>query len=286
MGSTLDRIKLFAEEWVSVVISLLRILLLAKKGTHVPELKNKNREIIIFGNGPSFKDLIDNHPDFWMEKERLMVNYSVCSDYFDIVKPEHYLIADPGFWLNKDKEERVFGNLRDKTTWPLNLYMPNVSFKSKNWQKMIENNKNIRVFVHNTVPVEGPSFFTRWAYSKGYGVPRPHNVLIPSLMISLRMNFKKIYLSGAEHSWIRDLGISDDNRVIMNFSHFYDHGKPDKKEMAQYAAVPLFQVLYHQYIIFKSYINIEEYAKQRQQKIINITPGSYIDAFDREKIEL
>lgn len=286
MGSKLDKIRIFFEEWFALVVSLLRIILLSDKHANVPEPANKEREIIIFGNGPSFKDLIDNHSDFWMDKDRLMVNYSVCSDYFDIVKPDHYLIADPGFWLNKDKEERVFGALRDKTTWDLNLFMPAVSFKSKSWQKMIAANKHIKVYVHNTTPVEGPEFFTRWAYNKGYGVPRPHNVLIPSLIISLRMNYKRIYLSGAEHSWIRDLGISYDNRVIMNFSHFYDNGKPDKKEMAQYAAVPLFQVLYHQYIIFKSYMQIEKYAKDREQKIINITPGSYIDAFERENIKL
>lgn len=285
MNISLDKVRIFFEEWFAFIVSLLRILLLSDKHATVPQ-SSSEREIIIFGNGPSFKDLIDNHSDFWMDKDRLMVNYSVCSDYFDIVKPDLYLIADPGFWLNKDKEKRVFGSLRDKTTWSLNLFMPAVSFKHKSWQKIIAGNKNIKVFVHNTTPVEGPSFFTRWAYNKGYGVPRPHNVLIPSLMVSLRMNYKQIYLSGAEHSWIRDLGISNDNRVIMNFSHFYDNGKPDKKEMAQYAAVPLFQVLYHQYIIFKSYMQIETFAKERGQEIINITPGSYIDAFQRKSIEL
>lgn len=278
MSSKRDLLKSFSEKWFGFFVSLIRILFLGKKNIATPERSSGNDSIIIFGNGPSFKNMIEEHADFWVDKSRLMVNFSACSDYFEVVKPDYYLVADPVFWLHKDKEKKLFDALTEKTNWDLVLFMPADAFKSAHWQSVIRKNKHIRVFPHNTIPVEGPAWFCSWAFRKGLGVPRPHNVLIPALMAALRMGFKKSYLSGAEHSWIHDIGISDDNRVIMNFTHFYDNGKTDK---TQYANYPLYQILYHQYIIFKMYREIEDVSKRWNSKIYNTTPGSFIDAFER-----
>lgn len=281
MSSKRDLLKSFSEKWFGFFVSIIRILLLGKKNIPTPERDNGNDSIIIFGNGPSFKNMIEEHADFWVDKSRLMVNFSACSGYFEVVKPDYYLVADPVFWLHKDKEQKLFNALVSKTDWELILFMPADAFKSKNWQSLVRKNKHIRVFPHNTIPVEGPDWFCSWAFRKGLGVPRPHNVLIPALMTALRMGFKNIYLSGAEHSWIHDIGISDDNRVIMNFTHFYDNGKTEQTDKTQYASYPLYQILYHQYIIFKMYRVIEDVSKKWNSKIYNTTPGSFIDAFER-----
>lgn len=281
MSSKRDKLKSFSEEWFGFFVSLIRILFLGKKNIPTSGRQKDSHSIIIFGNGPSFKDMIENQTDFWVDKSRLMVNFSACSSYFEVVKPNYYLVADPVFWLHKDKEEKLFHALTNKTDWDLILFMPADAFKSMHWQREIKKNKHIRVYPHNTIPIEGPDWFCDWAFRKGLGVPRPHNVLIPALMVALRMGFSQIYLSGAEHSWIHDIGISDDNRVIMNFTHFYDNGKTNKTDQTQYASYPLYQILYHQYIIFKMYREIEAVSKRWGLKIYNTTPGSFIDAFER-----
>ncbi|MGL4410706.1 MAG: hypothetical protein ACRCTF_00995 [Bacteroidales bacterium] len=284
MSSKQDILKKRATAVVDTLFSLLRIALFSRLKPSLPQRETESDEIIILGNGPSFKSLIEEKREFWQGRSRLMVNFSACSEWFEVVKPQNYLVADPLFWESTDKCERLFGALSSKCEWEMNLFMPVKAFKNRRWQEIIASNHNIKLHPHNTTPVEGLECFTKLAYNKGWGVPRPHNVLIPSIAITIRMRYKKIYLAGAEHSWVNDVGISDDNRVVMNFKHFYDNGKPDAKEMAQYAEVPFYQFLYHQFIVFRAYFQLRDYAKSEECKVINITPGSFIDAFERLKI--
>ena len=46
----------------------------------------------------------------------------------------------------------------------------------------------------------------------------------------------------------------------------------------------LYTILYHMYVAFKSYFVLEAYSRSLGKEIINVTPGSYIDAFKRMKI--
>ena len=50
---------------------------------------------------------------------------------------------------------------------------------------------------------------------------------------------------------------------------------------AEYANIHLHEVLYSMYVAFRSYFVIRDYAERIGCKIINITPGSFIDAFER-----
>ena len=123
-------------------------------------------------------------------------------------------------------------------------------------------------------------------FHKGWGVPRPHNVLMPSIAVGLRLQFKKIYLAGADHSWLPEIRVTDDNVVLMHQKHFYDQGtsKADTVKQENLQSAHIYTILYHMYVSFKSYHILEAYAQWLGKEIINITPGSYIDAFRRMKI--
>ena len=43
-------------------------------------------------------------------------------------------------------------------------------------------------------------------------------------------------------------------------------------------------ILYHMHVAFKSYFILEAYARRLGKEIVNVTPGSYIDAFKRMKL--
>ena len=62
-------------------------------------------------------------------------------------------------------------------------------------------------------------------------MPRSHNVLIPTIMIALQLDFKKILLAGADHNWLKDIYVSADNRVFLTQKHFYDAQTAEKKTM-------------------------------------------------------
>lgn len=267
-------------------LSVVKILLQSKWSTRFPDLFSNRDELLILANGPSLNKTIEDGNDFLKGKTLLAVNFFVNSPRFTELRPELYLIADPLFWLVPEKRQQLFGGLAEKTTWPMTLFIPRRALKNKEWKPLLIGNSQIKVVVYNTTPIEGFQGFCNWVFHKGWGVPRPHNVLIPSIAVGLRMQFKKIYLAGADHSWLPEIRVTDDNVVLMHQKHFYDQGssKADTVKQEDLQSARIYTILYHMYVSFKSYHILEAYAQWLRKEIINITPASYIDAFRRMKI--
>lgn len=267
-------------------LSIVKILLQSKFCTNLPREFSNEDNLLILANGPSLNDTILEKSEFIKAKTLLAVNLCVTSPFFEKLRPELYLIADPLFWIVPEKREQLFGELAQKTMWNMTLFIPMRAFKNKEWQPLISKNSNIKVCVYNTTPIEGFPRFCNWIFRKGLGVPRPHNVLIPSIAIGLRMPFKRIYLAGADHSWLPEITVTDDNIVLMNQKHFYDRGKSKATTVTQenLNTARLHTILYHMHVAFKSYFVLNDFAKIINKEVINITPGSYIDAFKRMKI--
>ncbi len=113
-------------------------------------------------------------------------------------------------------------------------------------------------------------------------MPRPRNVLIPSIMIAVKMGYKNIYVAGADHSWTKTLSVNDRNEVVSIQPHFYkEDEKEERRIRTDYLRYPLHQILYSFYVAFRSYFTIQRYAESQGVKIYNVTPGSFIDAFPR-----
>lgn len=277
--------KWFGMLWQSL-LSVVKIVLQSKLVTRLPGRFSNPDELLILANGPSLKRTVEESADFVRDKTLLAVNFCVTSPMFEQLKPELYLIADPLFWIVPEKREQLFRTMAEKTTWDMNFLVPARALKNKEWQPLLAGNPHIRLYIYNTTPIEGFQGFCNWIFSKGWGVPRPHNVLIPSIAMGIRLPFKKIYLAGADHSWLPEITVTDDNVVLMNQKHFYDQNKSKAATVTQenLHSARLYTILYHMYVAFKSYFVLEDYARSRGKEVINVTPGSYIDAFKRMKI--
>lgn len=277
--------KWFGMLWQSL-LSVVKIVLQSKLVTRLPGHFSNPDELLILANGPSLKRTVEESADFVRSKTLLAVNFCVTSPMFEQLKPELYLIADPLFWIVPEKREQLFRTMAEKTTWDMNFLVPARALKNKEWQPLLAGNPHIRLYIYNTTPIEGFQGFCNWIFSKGWGVPRPHNVLIPSIAMGIRLPFKKIYLAGADHSWLPEITVTDDNVVLMNQKHFYDQNKSQAATVTQenLHSARLYTILYHMYVAFKSYFVLEDYARSRGKEVINVTPGSYIDAFKRMKI--
>ena len=271
--------------WQSL-LSVVKIVLQSKLVTRLPGHFSNPDELLILANGPSLKRTVEESADFVRGKTLLAVNFCVTSPMFEQLKPELYLIADPLFWIVPEKREQLFRTMAEKTTWDMNFLVPARALKNKEWQPLLAGNPHIRLYIYNTTPIEGFQGFCNWILSKGWGVPRPHNVLIPSIAMGIRLPFKKIYLAGADHSWLPEITVTDDNVVLMHQKHFYDQNKSKAATVTQenLHSARLYTILYHMYVAFKSYFVLEDYARSRGKEVINVTPGSYIDAFKRMKI--
>lgn len=261
------------------MLSILKIILQSGK-LKITDYQSDNSEIVVLGNGPSLRPLIENKGDFLNGKALMAVNYAVLSESFTALKPEYYIVADPAFFFNPVHCNKLFDNLVAKTDWTMTLFVSRKAGKSALWKLKLHKRSNIKIVYFNTTPIEGFAQFTHHAFKKGWGMPRPRNVLIPAIMMALQMKFNTIYVAGADHSWLKDIWVGDDNRLYEDFKHFYD-----QKTASNYSSdYHLHNMLFSLGVAFRSYHEIEGFAQNIGKKIYNVTEGSYIDAFERKKI--
>jgi len=256
-----------------------------------PALEKKDKNCLILGNGPSLEKSINDNKDSLKKMTILSVNYFAETSLFKILKPSLYVVNAPEMWRDDvdkvfvDKGEKLFKTIAAEAHWQMDFFIPYMAKKFTRWQKILAQNENIRINYFNSTPIEGFREFRYFSYNLYLGMPRPHNVLIPSLMLSLNLKFKKIYLFGADHSWLKDISVTEDNEVLLNQKHFYDKDTSKAKSMHHLGKGKrkMHEVLQKFVHAFQGYFEINNYSIYRGQEIINCTEGSYIDAFKRSK---
>jgi len=279
----------FFRKLTESIATLFKVLLLSKP-VNLPKAKEK--ELVILGNGPSLQDFLKQHGDFLKGKSVLAVNHFADTDSFVQIKPDYYILNVPEFWASnvdkdvKDRADNLLKNLIERTDWDMTLLLGMGAKNSGFHKKLLNRNSHITTYFFNTTPVEGFKVFRHFCYKRQCGMPRPHNVLIPSLMLGINMLYKKIYVAGAEHSWMEDLFVADDNTVYLTQRHFYDAqtARPDVMKKTGKGQRKLHEILHKFMLAFKGYWVINSYAKSRGTKIVNISPNSMIDAFERQRL--
>lgn len=260
--------------------SLARIALRSRGGVTVPRVA-AGSSIVVMGNGPSLADTIDNHSDFLADKDILAVNFAASTPQFRQLRPRYYVLADPLFFTADPPENiRELWQSISTCDWGMTLFIP-----TRTKTPLLRAGDNVAVARFNMVAAEGFTWFEKMAYSSGAAMPRPRNVLIPSIMQALRMGYDTIYLAGADHSWTKTLWVDDANHVVSVQPHFYADSDDEKRRIAtDYLNYPLHSIIYSFYLAFRSYHIIERFARSRKQRIVNITPDSFIDAFERQRL--
>lgn len=295
------KIRDFVIKTVGVILSLIKAVFLSKLTFNSKSKSYKNENLVILGNGPSLTESLQNK-NFLSDKKLLCVNYFGRTEEYQELKPSFYVITSLEYFFNEDKEDfaierrKTLKSIASKTQWPLVLFVPAKAKRQKDWKQLFSQNKNISIFYFNTTPIEGFNFFTNFMYSKNWGMPRPHNVLIPSLILAINMKFSNIFIAGADHSWLQEIQVDQDNEVLLSQKHFYDK---QAKKQSQYRDMSVAQPMYHGgsrdtrklhevlekfYYTFQSYWKINGFAEAKNIKIYNVTPISYIDAFERLNI--
>ena len=283
-------IQSFFENLFRSFLTLPKILLWSRK-VNLPEAGAD--ELVILGNGPSLQAFLKNHADFLSGKKILAVNHFARTADFTRIKPGFFVINAPEYWQDnvdedvKQETEKLLKALKERTTWDMNLLLGMGAKKSKKWKDLSAQNPHLKLHFFNPAPIEGFRWFRHFCYRKNCGMPRPHNVLIPSLMLAVNMGFKKIYVAGADHSWLEEIFVADDNTVYLTQRHFYDAqtARPDVMKKMGKNKRKLHEILHKFMLAFRGYFDIDEYARTRNAQIINITPRSFIDAFERKKLD-
>ena len=221
-----------------------------------------------------------------MSHDRIAVNFAANAPEFFELQPTGYVLADPHFFdgISTDPNvAKLWDNIRS-TRWPMTLFLP-ANRKEFVTEMRLSDIPHLTISYYNLTPVEGCKSLSHRLFNLGLGMPRPRNVLIPSIMLAIREGYGTIYIAGADHSWTRTLWVDEDNRVVSIQPHFYQDNEEEKKRVAtEYHNYPLHQILQSLYIAFRSYFDIADYAKTKGIDILNITPDSFIDAFPRLRL--
>lgn len=280
MSSIAENITAFISQGAATLKSVVKILLLSRRssvtrGTDRPPL-------IIMGNGPSLSAVISGQRQVLELNDTLAVNFAANAPEYEQISPANYLLADPHFEAGITSADpnvrRLFSRIDSLTLRPMTLFVP------ARWDvgKLGLTNPLVRVERYNPVGIDGWDWFCYRMFGIGRGMPSPRNVLIPALMVAIQAGYTDIYLAGADHSWLRTLSVSDDNEVVTIQPHFYKDNESEKERVASvYRDVRLHDILLSFHLAFKSYHRVASYARRRGVRIVNSTPGSFIDAFPR-----
>ena len=279
--------QIFIENFVQSILSILKIVLFSKFRIQLP--KAKERSCVILGNGPSLVDSILKSKNILINYDLFCVNHFAETTVFKELRPRNYILNAPEMWMDDVEEfyykkgEKLFFAIAHNTTWEMTLFIPWGAKKSRRWQQTIKTNPQIKIYYFNTTPISGFSWFCHFCYRKNLGLMRPHNVLIPSLIITQNLKYTDTYIMGADHSWLKDIWVSDNNEVLLTQRHFYDKENVKAKPMDNLGKGQrrLHEILEKFVHAFSGYFLIEKYSQSLHQNIYNITPDSYIDAFKR-----
>lgn len=285
-------LKSFLDSFFGFILSILRIIVFTRVSAIYSPSKNKReKSILILGNGPSLVSDLNNKVSDFNKFDFLAVNHFAESDMYEKIKPSIYCIGAPELFEDKavevlkTKSDNLFKALNQKTSWTITLYLNTRAKKSKRWRLIINDNPNISIKFFNSTPIGGFFKYIFWRYN--VGMVRPHNVLIPSIMIAINENYKTLCLFGADHSWLKELSVSDNNEALINQKHFYDLKKSKaskmRKDLKGLESRKLHEILYKFYLSFKGYHEINKFSKKFNVNIFNLTTESFIDAFERKE---
>lgn len=273
-------------------LSFLKVILRSNLAPERPKVSEL--ELYILGNGPSLKPAIQKHAEQLSTKNLLSVNAFPNTDYFTLLKPNYYLILSKGFYndtatdYNVSLRKTIIKSLIDKTEWPITVFLPYSARKNKSFIESLKSNEHITLSYYNVTAVEGLSSVNHFFFNRGWGLPRPHNVLIPSIVKGINLGFKNIYILGSDHSWLPQINVNKENDVLLNQKHFYDEKTSTAKPMHKNEGAGqrrLHEVLEKFYFSFRSYHDLSKYADTKSCKIINTVSDSFIDAFEKRELK-
>lgn len=261
--------------------SIVKIALLSRRPDRAP-VHHRGGRIIVMGNGPSLNDAIANHADVIASTPSMAVNFAALSPALSRLRPEYYVLADPHFFKDADGPDDNRSKLRDAmnaVSWPMRLFVP-VKYRKR--AAALYGGPMVTVRGFNAVGAEGFDCIIHRAYAAGLAMPRPRNVLIAAIMLAVGEGFDELVVLGADHSWMKTLAVTDDNEVVSVQPHFYAESAHEEARVRhEYRGYRLHDIVGSFAVAFRSYHQIERYARRRGVRIINATPGSFIDAFER-----
>ncbi len=235
----------------------------------------------ILGNGPSLENSFKNGEVILEDCDVFCMNMFCMYEGFTTIKPTFYFLVDPDYFQPHNKSaEKELNNLiyklNNDVTWKMYLMIPYTAAKGNLFAEL--KNPNIEIRYLNITAVDGFKGFRHFIYKYRLGMPKCQTVMNCALTTAINMQYEVAYLYGADHSWISDLRVDDENVVCYGERHVYEKGLKVHRYAQEFNMYTMLTAFAN---MFKSHYLIEVYARHKGVKIFNCTRGSFVDAYDR-----
>ena len=236
----------------------------------------------VLGNGPSLNDslkLINKTDDV------IMVNFAMLTDLFFELKPRYLCLADPILFektededLEKKKKESI--ERLKQVDWGLTIVTP-VGANTAHFQA---NSAYVSFACVNSVPLDYSIKSWRWSlYKRNFSMPSLRNVVVLGIFISLQKGYRTVYLHGVDSDSYKNICINQRNEMVLREFHYYGTSDRNMNEEKHHGfpTGSLYKRLKCEVTMFRSYVDLAGYADYLGLRVINASPNSMIDAFER-----
>lgn len=250
--------------------------------------KHEEKDIIIFGNGPSLQQDILNNLEIFEKTALGVVNHFSYSEFFSQLKPENYFLLDPAFFEQSMTEpvKKTYRILTEETDWEITFFLPWNSRKSPFVKGLMKKKIFKFQFVNYVTTKGGFRAINHRLYNWNLAMPQSQTVLVYALFLGVRIGYERVFLFGAENDWHTNVRVNKQNQLIISDLHLYKEKKEDTERIVKDPLDPsksirMAVLLESCMKVFKGYDVINNYARTKQVTIYNCSTNSLIDSFER-----
>ncbi|GAM69537.1 hypothetical protein JCM19236_5002 [Vibrio sp. JCM 19236] len=279
-------IKAFLTNSINFSLFVLKIISTRFYSTNIKS--NVSGKVAVFANGPSLKDDLDTFISGVSYDNYVVLNNFAFDKKFEELKPSHYCLADPMYFVTTHRIETVsklYKELETKVTWSMNLYIP---YNCRNKFNRFSNLTNplINVVYLNTNTYSGFDCFRNFFYAKGFAMPRVQTVANMAVYVAINLGYKNVDLYGFDHTFFDSMMVDDDNRLCNKETHFYSNStKIELKPIIRNDNDQIFKISDYLSAISKMFYShdlLRCYADNTGSKITNCSSISLIDSYERK----
>jgi hypothetical protein len=222
-----------------------------------------------------------------------MVNFSANSDLYEKIRPSFYLLVDPAYYHMpnhlSESLRALFDAIVTKTVWPMKIIMPRCAQGCYAMERFKENyNLEVLFYEDGWQLPKGLSKFEAW--DKNLICPPAQTVLNTAVWLSIYLGYKETYLVGADTSFLADLRVDQETNILYTEdTHFYSNkdvygDNYDSVKNRRPIGTKLHEELFSIGTALKDYWDMKAYADWKGVKVYNASEYSWIDAFERKKL--
>lgn len=253
------------------------------KISYPSEIADRKNKLFIISTGPSAaKYMYDEkvQKDF-LDNDIMIINATLIYEREIVfkLKPQYLVLCDQAFW-EIDSLSIKIKNVLEQIDWKVflittvngkfNLHNPNISIFRLNGNRMSIGNC-------------GCSFL----YNRNWAIPNGNNVVLFSLFFGILCKYEIINLIGCEYDAIAFLHFNESGEIIAPIKHYYGtHTMFNVTDLLKNSKSSPFIAYVERYLdSLNGYMAMKRYADKRNCKIINYSENSFLDMYEKGKID-